>query len=291
VGHLGLNTMIPMLPDNLPALSPRPRDAHKGVFGRVLICGGSQGMIGAPSLTANAALRSGAGLVTIAIPHAIQMAVATLCPCAMTLPLADEPSEALREFAQVSQSADVLAIGPGMGVGSAQEQIVRWALSQERPLVLDADGLNNLARIEGWPSLRRCPLVLTPHPGEFATLTRRTVAEIQSDRVAALQAAPFLNEKSVICVLKGAGTLVCDGERIYTNDTGNPGMATGGSGDVLTGMVAALLMQLDDPFGATCLAVRTHGRAGDLAADRLGQTSLIATDLIDELPNAFGKII
>lgn len=283
--------MISILPDNLPALSSRPRDAHKGVFGRLLICGGSQGMIGAPSLTANAALRSGAGLVTVAIPHAIQRAVATLCPCAITLPLADDPAAALRQFAQVAESAAVLAIGPGMGVGPAQEQLIRWALSQETPLVLDADGLNNLARIEGWPSLRRCPLVLTPHPGEFATLTGRTVADIQSDRVATLQAAPFLNDASVICVLKGAGTLVCDGQRIYTNDTGNPGMATGGSGDVLTGMVASLWMQLDDPFGGTCLAVRTHGRAGDLAADRLGETSLIATDLIDELPNAFGELV
>ena len=265
----------------------------------MLICGGSQGMIGAPSLTANAALRSGAGWVTAAIPKQIQVAVATLCPCAMTLPLDDEPSAALREFAQAAGSADVLAIGPGMGVGLAQEQIIRWALQQETPLVLDADGLNNLARIDGWPALRRGPLVLTPHPGEFATLTGCTVTEIQTDRIAALQAAPFLHngtaeascDAPLICVLKGAGTLVCDGARIYTNDTGNPGMATGGSGDVLTGMVASLLMQLDDPFGATCLAVRTHGRAGDLAADRLGQTSLIATDLIDELPNAFGEIV
>ncbi len=279
---------------SLPKLPSREPDAHKGDFGRVLVVGGSRGMIGAPSLAANAALRSGAGLVTVAAPRDVQLFVATLCPCATSIPLScgetgDPVAGAVREMLDAAKRCDVLAAGCGMGAGVAQENLIRAAIGQERPLVLDADGLNNLAKIDDWPSLRRCPLVLTPHVGEFARLTRRPVARIQADRAsAAIDAAGqwTVGEPPPVVVLKGAATVVTDGKRIFVNDTGNPGMATGGSGDVLTGLLAAIIGQGLSPFEAACLAVNVHGRSGDLAAEALGETSLIATDLLDYLPAA-----
>jgi len=253
-------------------------------------------MVGAVSLAANAALRGGAGLVTFAAPAPVQLTVATLCPCATSLPLdCDEagglaPSSA-RQVARAAAAADVLAVGPGMGTGPGPAGLVRAALQQDKPLVLDADGLNNLAALDGWPRWRRCPIVLTPHPGEFSRLTGRGVAEVQADRRGAALAAARLwagagAAAPVVCLLKGAGTVVTDGERLYVNRTGNPGMATGGSGDVLTGLVAALIGQGLEPFDAACLGAWAHGRAGDLAAAKRGQASLIATDLLDYLPAA-----
>ena len=282
-----------------PKLPPRARDGHKGDYGRVLVVGGSRGMMGAVALASNAALRGGAGLVTFAAPETVQLAIATLCPCATSVPLkcagGELSVEATRQLAEAAQRCDVLAMGPGMGVGQPQQGLVRAALAQPRPVVLDADGLNNLCRIESWQALRGCPLVLTPHPGEFARLTGRTAAEVQADREAAAVAAAREwagnTAAPLVCVPKGAGTVVTDGHRVYVNDTGNPGMATGGSGDVLTGVAAALLTQGLDPFGAACLAVRVHGRAGDLAAEALGEVSMMAVDLLEYLPAAVGESV
>ena len=279
----------------LPRLAPRDREAHKGTFGRVLVVGGSRGMIGAPAMAANAAFRSGAGLVTVAAPATVQRTVAALCPCATSVPLAcdDEGElapEALAQVARAAESADVLAVGPGLGGGDMPMRIVRTLIAQDRPLVLDADGLNALRAIDGWPALRRCPIVLTPHPSEFSRLTGRSLAAIQSDRQAAALAAVAAwasNEAPPpVCVLKGAATVVTDSRRVFVNQTGNPGMAVGGSGDVLTGLLAALIGQGLAPFGAACLAVDRHGRAGDLAAEALGEISLMATDLLEFLPAA-----
>ena len=283
---------------DVPRLAARSADGHKGDFGRVLVTGGSRGMIGAPALAAEGALRGGAGLVTFAAPETIQLAVAILCPCATSVPLACGPEgalapEAVHQMLAAAGPCDAVALGPGLDVGRTQQDMVRCALEQIRPLVLDADGLNNLARIEGWPALRRCPLILTPHPGEFARLRARTIGEIQSDREAAAVAAArqwaaagAQDAGPLVCVLKGAGTVVTDGRKVYVNDTGNPGMATGGTGDVLTGLTVALLAQGLDALDAAVLAVRAHGRAGDLAAERLGQVSLTAADLLDHLPAA-----
>ena len=283
-------------------LPARPRDAHKGDFGRVLVVGGSRGMIGAVSLAANAALRSGAGLVTLAAPRTVQLAAATLCPCATSLPLTCDAEGKLSaacvpEVLAAASNCDVLAIGPGMGLGTAQQNVVRAAMEQSKPLVIDADGLNNLAKIDGWARLRVCPLVLTPHPGEFARLTGRSVTEIQSDRngAAVLAARTWFGEAGddappLVVVLKGADTVVTDAARMYVNDTGNPGLATGGSGDVLTGVTAALIAQDLAPFEAACLAARVHGRAGDIAAEQLGEPSLIATDLLEYLPPAMREL-
>ena len=280
---------------SLPSLPPRARDGHKGDYGKVLVVGGSRGMVGAVALAANAALRGGAGLVTFAAPETVQLTIAGLCPCATSIPLrcaagGQLAPDSVRQVLAAAAQSDAVALGPGLAVGGAQENLVRAALHQDKPLILDADGLNNLAKIDDWPALRRCPLILTPHPGEFARLTGKPVGEIQGDRegaaVAAAREWAGAESPPLVCALKGAGTVVTDGRRVYVNDTGNPGMATGGSGDVLTGLAAALLAQGLDPFDAAVLAVHVHGRAGDHAAEQLGEVSLIATDLLDFLSAA-----
>jgi len=282
---------------SLVKLPSRPRDAHKGDFGRVLVVGGSGGMIGAVSLAANAALRGGAGLVTFAAPETVQLVIAPLCPCATSVPLACDASgelasHSVRQFVAAANACDVLAVGPGLATGPGQGQLVRAALECHKMLVLDADGLNNLASIDNWAALRTSAVVLTPHPGEFARLTGASVGDVQADRVgAAVRAtrnwlAASGTDEPLVCVLKGARTVVTDGRRAYVNDTGNPGMATGGSGDVLTGLTAALLGQGIAPFEAACLAAWVHSRAGDIAAAGLGEASVTADDVLEHLPAA-----
>ncbi|MFP4053464.1 MAG: NAD(P)H-hydrate dehydratase [Phycisphaerae bacterium] len=281
-----------------PQLSPRPREGHKGTFGRVGIIGGSIGMVGAPALTAEACLRSGAGLAMMAVPACAQQTIASLVPCATSLPLpcdddgqlSPRATDPLESFVDRN---DILAAGPGFDVGDGQQAVLQWLLGKGKPLVIDADGLNNLAQMDDWPRLRSGPLVLTPHPGEFARLTGRSIGDIQSDREALIvEAASEWRARAdiadpLVVVLKGAGTCVSDGRRLYVNDTGNPGMASGGTGDVLTGITAALLGQGLDAFDAACLAVWVHGAAGDAAAAELGEVSVMATDLLDFLPQAF----
>lgn len=284
---------------DVPRLERRSADSHKGSFGRVLIVGGSRGMIGAPALAATAALRSGAGLVTMALPECIQKQSAVLQPCATSLPCPCTgdawDASAAEMIAQAAGKNDVLAIGPGFDVGDAQQTIIAGALGRSEPMVIDADGLNNLAQMDDWPKLRRCPLVLTPHPGELGRLTGIGIGDIQKSRAetCARWAAEWAEPAAapLVLVLKGAGTVVCDGSRRYTNDTGNPGLATGGTGDVLTGIIAALLGQGLDAFDAARLGVWAHGLAGDLAAETLGEISLIASDLPEYLPRAFGQLV
>ena len=297
---------------SVPVLPARAADSHKGTFGRALIVGGSRRMSGAVSLSANAALRGGAGLVEFAAPETVQLTIAALCPCATSMPLAcgadgQLAREAVAQVRSRAELATAVAVGPGFDIGQTQRDIVQAVLEQDKPAVIDADGLNNLCTIADWPSLRRCGLVLTPHPGEFARLTGRPVKEVQASREAlAVEAARMWHGRlahasqghlapaeanspanpPLVLVLKGAGTIVTDGRRVYVNTTGNPGMATGGTGDVLTGLTVSFLAQGLAPFDAAVLAVFVHGRAGDLAAEELGQPSLIATDLIDYLPHA-----
>jgi NAD(P)H-hydrate epimerase len=284
--------------DGPAALAPRDRAGHKGNYGRVLIVGGSPGMIGAPALSANACLRSGAGLVTVAVPAPIQQAVAGLCPCATSLGLSCDTDgqldpEAIGQLRRQAETVDVVAIGPGLGQSSGAREVLRAALDLPLPLVIDADGLNLLCRIDHWPAGRQGPTVLTPHPGEFSRLTGLEIGQIQSDRQGrTIQAATDWSQQAgqappLTVLLKGAGTVVTDGQKCYVNDTGNPGMASGGAGDVLTGVIAALLGQGLGPFDAACLGAWIHGRAGDLAAEQLGEISLTATDLIDRLGPAF----
>ena len=289
--------------EEVPVLPARPRDAHKGSFGRVLVIGGSRGMIGAPALAGTAALRAGAGLVTLALPAAVQLASAALCPCATSLPLActesgDLAGEGVSEAMRAAAAADVLAVGPGLAVGGPQRTLVQAVLEQSLPAVVDADALNNLADIVGWAARRRCPLVLTPHPGEMARLIGRPVRDIQADREGiAIEAVTRWAADSpggagpLVLVLKGAGTVVTDGRQIFINDSGNPGMATGGAGDILTGVIAALIGQGMDLLDAAVLGVHAHGLAGDIAASEIGEISLIASDLSDYLPDAFGELM
>jgi NAD(P)H-hydrate epimerase len=274
----------------LPVLPPRPAESNKGMFGRVLVVAGSRGMSGAGVLCAGAALRGGAGLVRLAVPAEVLPIVATANPCYLTAPLAQDSagrisSEATADILDLAEANDVLAIGPGLGRSEAlTELVIRITSAVQKPIVLDADGINAMAGQRDPFAGRTAPLILTPHPGEFARLSGTSIKEVQ-DRRQDL-AVPFAHEHGIILVLKGHGTIVTDGHRVYVNSTGNAGMATGGTGDVLTGLIAAFLGQGLDAFSAAQLGVHVHGLAGDLARDELGEVSLIATDLLDYLPSA-----
>ena len=276
---------------NLPKLPPRAPDSHKGDFGRVLLIGGSRDMPGSISLSGMAALRSGAGLVTVAVPAAAHPIVAGFEPSYMTAALADDGDGrlAMAGFQRASEliaHATVVAIGPGLGQSIDVTEFVT-TLYREAPLpmVVDADGLNALATKRDKLAEHAGPRVVTPHPGEFARLTGAHGPP--ADRIAA--AIELAKKASIVVVLKGHGTVIADGSRHSINTTGNPGMATGGTGDVLTGVIAALLAQGLAPFEAAQLAVYIHGLAGDLAAGELGQVSLTASDLIRFLPKPFQK--
>ena len=279
----------------LPKLSPRASDAHKGHFGRVLVVGGSVGMVGAPALAANAALRGGSGLVKIACPSVAQQAIATLAPCATSRPLASTvdgliAGKARADLLALAEQHDVLAVGPGMGQSAELRRIIASLLKHpDKPVVIDADGLNNLAAVRSWWRTCRALPVLTPHPGEMQRLLGGAGLKMSAAKREA--AAIALADKTrAVVVLKGAGTVVTDVARIYVNRTGNPGMATAGSGDVLTGLVAAFLAQGLEPFEAAVLGVWAHGKAGDLAAAAKGQIALIAADLLEHLPQALRSV-
>ncbi len=273
----------------LPRLPPRRPDAHKGDFGSILVVGGSRGMAGAAAMAGMAALRGGAGLVRLAVANSILDTVAGFEPSYMTVPLpADDAGRigagAFDPIAKLAEQATTLACGPGLGRSFDLDQLV-LRLYQEiaKPMVFDADALNALAAEPETLTEAAGPRVLTPHPGEFARLIGRKLdAAARND--AAVQLAARCN---IVVVLKGHHTLVTDGRRQAVNTTGNPGMATGGSGDVLTGLITALMGQHLEPFDAARLGVHLHGLAGDLAAEQMGQVSLVAHDLIDYLPKAF----
>lgn len=275
----------------LPKLAPRRPNSNKGDFGRVLVVAGSRGMAGAGVLCASAALRAGAGLVKLAVPRELLPLVALANPCIMTAALAEDEegrfsTDALTEALQLAAANDVVALGPGIGRSPALGHVIKRIVARHAgPIVLDADGLNNLADDAAMLGQHAGPLVVTPHPGEFARLLKVDTAGVQANRREL--AATFARDHRLIVVLKGQGTVVTDGQRLYVNSTGNPGMSTAGSGDVLTGIIAALIGQRLDAFAAAQLGVHLHGLAGDLAAASLGQISVIATDLIDYLPRAF----
>jgi len=275
----------------IPHFPPRPASANKGTFGTVLVVGGSRGMAGAAALAGRAALAGGAGLVRLAVPNRILETVAALAPACTTLPLSETPAGRLHpraavEVLRAAREATVLAIGPGLGCDSDTVLFVRSLLENlDTPAVVDADALNCLAKIGGLAGLVKRPetMVITPHPGEAGRLLRMTVKEIQADRE---RAAEQLAAGGVVALLKGQGTIVTDGRRLYVNQTGNPGMATGGAGDVLTGLIAALIAQGLSGFDAAVLGAHVHGAAGDAAARELGQVSLTAEDILRCLPGA-----
>jgi ADP-dependent NAD(P)H-hydrate dehydratase len=274
----------------LPRLAPRAADSNKGDFGRVLVVAGSRGMTGAAILCGRAALRGGAGLVKVAVPCETLPIVAAGDPCYMTVPLIQDAEgrldfAALAEIFAMEPTQDVLAVGPGLGHGTELSRLLPELVGKaSRPLVLDADGLNAFASQPGKLHTAGAPLILTPHPGELARLLGLDTGTVQARREEL--AVAFARDHKAVMVLKGHHTLVTDGTRLYRNTTGNPGMATGGTGDVLTGLIAALVGQGLEPFAAAQLGVFLHGRAGDLARDELGEMSLIATDLLAFLPRA-----
>jgi NAD(P)H-hydrate epimerase len=257
-------------------------------------------MSGAAVLCGSGAIRGGAGLVRVATPAEVLPIVASANPCYLTAPLAADAAgqvstAAVDQVLTLAAKADVLALGPGLGLSDETARFVEQLLDRiAPPVVLDADGLNALARLlaEGWNQAKRqssSALVLTPHPGEFARLTQSSTAGVLERRDEL--AAEFAARQGVVLVLKGQGTLVTDGHRLYRNTTGNPGMATGGTGDVLTGLIAAFVAQGLEPFAAAQLGVYAHGLAGDLAAEAVGEVPLIATDLLDYLPRALDRVV
>ena len=252
-------------------LPERKRSSHKGTFGHLLIIAGAEGYTGAPVLCAQAAARSGVGLVTLAVPRSIYPIIAGHCPPEI-MPIALDRLPALDKFSAI-------AIGPGLGREPETQIFVRdFVAKLSGPVVVDADAL---AAIRWRPGL-----VVTPHPGEMGRLIGQSAAAVQARRWEI--ARKFVQDQEVTLVLKGAGTVVTDkAGPLWVNSSGNPGMAKGGMGDALTGIIGALLAQGLPPIEAAKAGVFLHGRAGDLAAERLGETALLATDLIAALGAAF----
>jgi len=280
--------------ETIPKLKPRAVDGHKGDYGKVCIIAGGLGMSGAAALAGRAALRAGAGLVRVATPKSVLPIVAAIEPSFTTIPLPEDnkgriSAKAIGTILETVEQNDAMAFGPGVGIGGALRSILEMLLVQKSlRLVIDADGLNNLAGIKNWPDRSKAKLILTPHPGEFKRLWSGLLREeLPTNRQD--QALQLAQKTNTIIVLKGAGTVVTDGEKVYINKTGNPGMATAGSGDVLTGVITALLGQGLSGFDAAILGVYIHGLAGDIAAGKVGQVSLMTTDIIDSLPGAFLK--
>jgi len=276
-------------------LGPRPQASNKGGFGHVLIIAGSYGKTGAAAMCGMAALRAGAGLVTVASTERAIPVIASHAPELMTEPLPETAngSISVRAFdsgvlTEIARNKTVLAIGPGLTTDPQTSAVVRRALQEfAQPMVVDADGLNALAVTE-WSGDNRLR-VLTPHPGEMSRLVKKTIAEVQQDRVEI--ARTLARERKVHVVLKGYHTVLAfpDG-RVWINPTGSPAMATGGTGDILTGMIAGFLAQFPrDPEQAIAAAVYLHGLSGEIGAAALGEKCLIATDLLRYLPAAMEK--
>ena len=273
----------------------RKADSNKGDYGHVFVLAGSVGFTGAAALCSQAALLSGSGLVTLGIAKSLYPIMARKLTEAMAMPLPETRGQALSEKAypvimKFSERTDCIALGPGLSRDQGSQRLVRRLITAlKKPIVLDADGIN---AIEGKAQLLRsakAPIVVTPHPGEMSRLTGLPVGGISKAKEKV--AKNFANKYNVVCVLKGHRTVVArpDG-KIYVNSTGNPGMAKGGTGDVLTGMIASFIGQGIRPFEAAMLGVYLHGLAGDLAAKEKGEASLLATDLLNNIPAAIKKL-
>ena len=276
-------------------LPERPAAGHKGTFGHVLAVAGSSGKTGAALLSVKAALRSGAGLVSLCVPKSLNCIFETSLPEAMTIPLPETEKNILtvehgKAIQEAAQNKRAIIVGPGLGIHPKTIALVRELYRRLKlPMVVDADALNSLAMIQKMENASG-ERILTPHPGEMARLTGRPIGEIQADRINT--ARNFAVSQQVYIILKGAGTVIAapDG-RIAVNSTGNPGLATGGSGDVLAGLVAGLLAQGLSLWQASCLGVYIHGVAADMLAARLGASSgFLAGELADELPAAMARI-
>jgi NAD(P)H-hydrate epimerase len=296
VSGLRLNVIVSR--EVAPLIGPRAPTANKGNFGHVLVIGGSVGKAGAAAMAGMSALRAGAGLATVATPKSVLPTVAGFHPEVMTEPLeeTDAGSISLRaaDYARVDKlvvGKNVLAIGPGISRHPDTAQFVRAIVQKyKEPIVLDADGLNAFEGRAGELTGKGRTLVITPHPGEMARLTGLSTVEIQRDRIGV--ARNFAREHEVFVVLKGHRTLVAQPDgTVWVNTTGNPGMATGGTGDILTGIMAGLMAQNPDHIvDAVTAAVHLHGLAGDVACEATGEQALVATDLVKTLPEAMRRV-
>jgi NAD(P)H-hydrate epimerase len=283
----------------LPRLPARKAEMHKGEAGRVAIVGGSLAMTGAPSLSARGALRGGAGLVRVFTPASAHPIVAAQEICVMTTPVEDAGTGELSmdsadALLSALEWADVVVIGPGLGTSDAVRDVVARLLTINKPLVLDADGLNAAAHIEQWWKRRSAATIVTPHAGEMARL-RRGVGMVEShgsdDQARRANAVEYARHTGAIVALKGRRTVVCEAKTSFVNPTGNAGMAAAGMGDVLTGLIAALWGQGMSPFDAACLAVYAHGEAGDTLVDAIGPFGYLARDVADALPGVLARHI
>ena len=278
--------------ENLP---DRPPEAHKGRFGHVLVIAGSVGKTGAAALAAHSALRAGAGLVTLATPSSLNPVLEQKLTEAMTVPLPETPSQTLslraeKDLMDLARGKTAIILGPGLSTHPETQELVRKLLGTlEIPVVLDADGINALAGHTALLGQCRATLILSPHPGEMGRLLGTTSQKVQEDRLGISQ--DFARQHRLWLVLKGAYTVLADPDgRLFINPTGNEGMATGGTGDVLSGILGGLIAQGLSPSQAIKVGVYLHGLAGDLAASQKGNTGMIATDLMECLPPAIQEI-
>ena len=286
----------------LPKLNPRKSNSHKGSYGRVLVLAGSPGLTGAAYLCSKAALRCGSGIVTLGVPESLNPIMESKLTCVMTHPLPETKASTLsnkgkKKIMKLCESHDVVALGPGLSQQPETRELILWLIQNiDRNMVIDADGLNALSdKVNVLHKIKR-HAVLTPHPGEMSRLAGLGLAkDVQKERLNT--ASQFVqsiqkklnNEGKLTLVLKGDKTIVANSRKVYVNRTGNPGMATAGTGDVLTGIIASLIGQGYDVFDASQLGVYIHGLAGDIAAKKKGEHSMIASDIIEYLPDAFIK--
>ncbi len=287
---------LPRPTSDVPVLPPRPPALHKAQAGRVAILAGSRGMSGAALLSALGALRGGAGLVRVYCPRSIQPIVAGGEACLMTVPVDEDSAGRVAGPVDVAALdlgwADVLALGPGLGQSATLAELIRTLLSNfAGPVVVDADGLNNLASLgeRAWASRSGRSTIITPHPGEMARLRQGAgLPELRDDddQTRLRVTFEYACYAGVTVVLKGQRTVVCTARQAYVNTSGNPGMATGGMGDVLTGLIAALLGQGLSAYDAARLAVYCHGRAADYCKRDIGPVGYLAREVADTLPAA-----
>lgn len=269
-------TVLKCLPDRKP-------DTHKGDYGKVLLLCGSTGFTGAAALAAMGALRTGAGLVYLGVPQSIYAIEAVKLTEAVVFPLADRDgmldSSALTTILPMLERMDAVLIGPGLGISEGTEKVVSAVLRQYNgPVVLDADGINLMGLHKDILRGRTAPTILTPHAGEFV----RFGGVLSEDRIAS--AVNLAKTLDCIVLLKGHRSVITDGRRVFVNPTGNPGMAVGGSGDVLSGIITSLLGQGLEPLSATACAAWLHGAAADRCSEQLGQYGMLPTDMLTELP-------
>jgi NAD(P)H-hydrate epimerase len=280
----------------VPLVPQRKRNSHKGDYGKGQIVAGSIGMAGAAILACRAALRSGMGLLKLYIPESLNTLITTSIPEVITVPLSEVRRGVIgiTNFQKIIDDCcwpDVIAVGPGCGVNAEISELIKRLLNEsEVPLVIDADGINALSKSLHWLENKKCPVVLTPHVGEMSRLTGLSAEEINADSIGT--AIRFSKQWKTVTVLKGARTVVATPEgEVFVNINGNSGMATAGSGDVLTGVITSMIAQGLDPVGAAVLGVYLHGRAGDLMVAERGEHGLLAGDLVFGLTKAIRELV